>query len=294
MDPKRILTFRAVAQERSFSRAAKQLWISQPSVSQQVALLEREIGTKLIDRGAGGFRLTEAGETLLVHADAIADRLELATTQLGELQHELRAELQLGAFPTALAAFVPSAVMLLRQREPGLRVRVEEVTPSNLASRFSRGNLHIAVSYQDTTQARRELDGAERVDLLQDTFWLALPTRHRLAGGSSPLALEALADEDWIVPSADGFVVKACRAAKFEPRIVSVTADPLAMRGLVAQGLAIAMIPSLLSQAYAGIALRPLAGPVPTRDVFALLPPGGRHPLAHEVVKALLDTAAEF
>jgi DNA-binding transcriptional LysR family regulator len=108
------------------------------------------------------------------------------------------------------------------------------------------------------------------------------------------VALSELADEDWIVPSAEGFIVQACRDAGFEPRVVSVTSDPLAMRGLVAQGLAVAMVPSLLSQAYAGVALRPLDGDVPRRDVFALLPPGGRHPLAEEVVTALADAAAGF
>jgi len=294
MDPKRVLTFRAVARERSFSRAAKQLWLSQPSVSQQVALLERELGTKLLERGAGGLRLTTAGEVLLVHADAIADRFELAATQLAELADSGRAELQLGAFPTALAGFVPAAVLLLRSRDPELRVMLNEVTPSNLAARFSRGDLHVAVSYQDANQPRRELDGAQRIDLLRETFLLALPPEHRLAGGSSAVALSALADEEWIVPSPDGFVVQACRESGFEPRVVSLTGDPLAMRGLVAQGLAIAMVPSLLSHAYDGIPLRPLTGAVPARDVYALLPPGGRHPLADLVVQALMDAAAAF
>ena len=78
MDPRRVLTFRAVAHQRSFSRAARELALSQPSVSNQVASLEREIGTRLLDRRPGGLRLTREGEVLLGHADAIAERFALA------------------------------------------------------------------------------------------------------------------------------------------------------------------------------------------------------------------------
>ena len=72
MDSRRLLTFRTVAHERSFSRAAETLSLSQPSVSHQIALLETEIGVRLLDRGRGGLRLTRAGEVLLEHADHVA------------------------------------------------------------------------------------------------------------------------------------------------------------------------------------------------------------------------------
>ena len=80
MDPRRVLTFRQVAHERSFSGAARTLSLTQPSVSHQIAQLERELGGKLLERGPGGPRVTPAGEALLVHADAIAERFALAET----------------------------------------------------------------------------------------------------------------------------------------------------------------------------------------------------------------------
>src|SRR5688572_22995836 len=103
MDPKRVLTFRAVAHQRSFSRAARELALSQPSVSNQVASLEREIGARLLERAPGGLRLTSEGEILLEHADAIAERFELAKEQLAAAAEGQRARLRIGAFPTALA-----------------------------------------------------------------------------------------------------------------------------------------------------------------------------------------------
>src|SRR5688572_27413054 len=124
MEPRRVLTFRAVARERSFSRAAEALALSQPSVSNQVALLEREIGARLLERAPGGLRLTREGEILLEHADAIAERLALAGTQLAAVAQGERARLRIGAFPSALAGLVPAAIARLRDAHPDTKVAV--------------------------------------------------------------------------------------------------------------------------------------------------------------------------
>jgi len=84
-DPRRLLTFQAVARHGSFSRAAAALARSQPAVSHQVGALERELGTTLLVRGRAGAVLTAAGELLLVHADALAERLALADVQMDAL-----------------------------------------------------------------------------------------------------------------------------------------------------------------------------------------------------------------
>jgi len=135
MDPKRVLTFRAVASHRSFTRAAEELALSQPSVSHQVAALEQEIGARLIDRRPGGLQLTPAGALLLEHADAIAVRFDLAALQLAEIAGDERSLLRIGAFPTALAGLVPSAVAEVRAAHPDARVTVEESAADELPER---------------------------------------------------------------------------------------------------------------------------------------------------------------
>src|SRR3954467_12764860 len=124
LDPRRLLTFRAVAREGSFSRAATALHRSQPAVSHQVAALERELGTALLVRGRAGATPTPAGALLLAHADALAARLELAGTQMDALVARGRRTLRLGAFPTALATIVPAAAAALRAGEPDVDVAV--------------------------------------------------------------------------------------------------------------------------------------------------------------------------
>jgi DNA-binding transcriptional LysR family regulator len=288
------MTFRAVAHERSFSRAAEQLALTQPSVSHQVALLETEIGVRLLDRGRGGLRLTRPGQVLLEHADHVAWRLRLADAQIADFAGEHREQVRLGSFPTALAGFVPSAVARLRRAHGELRVLLSEVTPSTLEPRVLSGEFDVAVSYQEATTERREFPGAQRIDLLQDTFLVGLPATHRLAGPAGPVSLAQLAEDDWIVASREGFLVQACRDAGFEPHVVAVTSDPLATRGLVARGIGVGWVPSLLIGGYGGIAIRPVKDPIRRRDIYALLPPGDRHPLAGRVLDTLIATAAEF
>jgi DNA-binding transcriptional LysR family regulator len=291
MDPRRLLTFRAVAHERSFSRAARELALSQPSVSNQVAALEREVGVRLLEREPGGLRLTPEGAILLEHADAIAERLDLARTQLAAAADAYRARLRIGAFPTALAGLIPAAIDRVRLEHPQIKVNVDEGPAEDLAARVRSGELHLAVAFQDTAVPREHPAGLERRDLMEERFMVALSRDHPLARNEA-VALADLADDDWTAARTDGLIVTACRTAGFEPHLVSITHDQLAIRALIARGLAVTLTPQLLADAFADLALRPIAGPSPTRDVYVLLPPGGRHPLVAPTVEALHAIAA--
>jgi DNA-binding transcriptional LysR family regulator len=283
MDPRRMLTFRAVAHERSFSAAARTLALTQPAVSQQVAALEKEVGARLLDREPGGLKLTHAGTVLL----ALADGLALARTQLAELSGDER--LRVGAFPSALAALVPKAVA----RSASAQVLVEEGSTPELAERVRRGELHLAVGFQDAAQPRREHEGTVREDLAREPFVVALWPEHPLAELEA-VPLDALADAPWVAPSTDGVIARACQAAGFDPRLLMLSRDAMANRALVAEGLAVTLMPKLLAREFGGIVVRPVKGAGPERDLYALLPPGGRHPLAEPTLHALREVASEL
>jgi DNA-binding transcriptional LysR family regulator len=287
MDPRRVLTFRAVAHARSFTRAATELSLSQPSVSQQVAALEREVGAPLLERRPGGLELTPAGEILLAHADAIAERFTLAGAQLAELAERERSRLRLGAFPSALAGLVPDALARLRDAEPFMEVTVDEATTDAMPGRVASGELHLALTFQDAAGPRREPEGLERVDLVREAFFVAVAHEHPLSGRASVELLD-FADDNWTMPSREGILMRACRAAGFEPRVTSIMREHSAIRALVRRGLAVTLAPELLAQAFDGVALVPLRGG-PSRDVYALLPPGRRHPLATATLAALRE-----
>jgi DNA-binding transcriptional LysR family regulator len=173
-------------------------------------------------------------------------------------------------------------------------VLISDVTSSTLEPRFLKGEFDVALGFQDATTERQELPGSKRIDLFQESFLVGLPPKHRLARSRGRVSLAQLAKDDWIVPSTEGFLIQACRDAGFEPRIVATTSDPLATRSLIARGLGVGWVASLLAGDYAGVAVRTVTDPIRRRDIYALLPPGDRHPLAKPVVEALIEAAAQL
>jgi DNA-binding transcriptional LysR family regulator len=291
LDPRRLLTFRAVARQGSFSRAAEALHRSQPAVSHQVGALERELGTALLVRGRAGTVPTPAGELLLAHADALAARLALAGTQIDAFVAGERGTLSVGAVPSALATVVPAAAAALRAREPGLEVAIQEGRVDALAGAVQAGCLDAAVCFQDASAPRREHDALRRIELGEEPMRAMLPATHRLAARKR-IALRDLAGETWMAPARDGLLVDACRAAGFEPRIAIVTADPLAARAIAAAGLAVSLTPRLMARVpLPGIATPSLGASAPRRALYAVVPEAGAHPLAGALVRALRAAA---
>jgi DNA-binding transcriptional LysR family regulator len=288
MDPRRLLTFREVARQGSFSRAAEALSLTQSAVSQQVAALERQLGTRLLDRRPNGLMLTSPGEQLLEHAGAIADRLTLADAQIAEEVAAERRELRVGAFPSALATIVPDAVSALLGRVPDLHVSVIEGRTDALARGVRDGSLHLAVAFQDAHAARREHPGTRRHDLFTEPMVAALPPQHRLRS-RDPIALRDLADDPWTVPSRDGLIARACARAGFSPRIAYLSSDPLSIRAIIAAGLAVSLTPRLLAPHLHGVHITTVHDQPAQRDVYALLPDTGARTIDEQLIAALAD-----
>jgi len=163
----------------------------------------------------------------------------------------------------------------------------------DLPQRVRTGDLHLALGFEDTARPHELPPDLERHDLLRERFMVALPPGHRFADRPA-IRIGDLSDDDWTAALSDGLIVRTCRAAGFTPNLVSITHDQLAIRALILRGLAVTLAPELLAEAFSGIALRPIAGAGPARDVYALLPPGGRHPLVAPLLDALAATAAEL
>ena len=284
LDPRRVLTFRQVAHERSFSRAAARLSLTQPAVSQQIRALELQLGAALIDRRRGLFELTPAGELLLEHADALHERLQLAEAQLGETTADTRRRLRLAAFPSALATLVPAAIARLRT-EVELEVSAVQGSTEEVVAAVRDGRVHLALCFQDAAEPRREHAGTKRIDLLEEPMLATLGLDHRLAHRKR-IRLAELADEPWLAAVPDGLIVRACRAAGFEPRLAYMTEDPLAINSFVAAGLAVTLTSRLLASYFRDTAVIPLSSGAPRRLIYAVAPPGVTHPLTDAFVNA--------
>jgi DNA-binding transcriptional LysR family regulator len=247
LDPRRLRVLREVASRGSFSAAAAALSFTQSAVSQQVAALERETGTRLIERGVRPVRLTDAGRALMAHAEAVLAHLDEAEQELGELAGLRRGRLRLAGFPTAVETLVPRAVARFHQRHPDVALTVLDDHGQGLVPRLARWELDLALIYEHEALPEPDVE-LERTHLLDDPFDLAVPDGHPLAGRAS-VALEELADETWIggAPgSAYGAIARhCCRAAGFEPRFAFGSDNYNAVQAFVAVGLGIALLPHL-------------------------------------------------
>src|SRR5262245_7135094 len=184
LDPRRLLTFREVARLRSFSEAARVLSLTQPAVSQQIRALELQLGERLIERRRGLFELTESGRLLLAHAEFLAERLQLAETQLAETRAHVSARLRLGAFPSALATLVPRAVKRVRSSGREFELTVTEGGTDDLVAQVRAGELHVALCFRSAGDEPREDVGTRRHDLFEEPMVAVLPRSHRLASRS--------------------------------------------------------------------------------------------------------------
>ena len=226
MDPRRVLTFRAVAHERSFSRRGARAALTQPAVSQQVAALEREVGARLLDREPGGLELTRAGRGRCSRTPTRSPSgFALASAQLAELR-AARARLRIGAFPSALAALVPQASRAARRsRRRGAASRRADARARPSGS--ARGELHLARRLPGRGASRgASTTGTERRDLLQRAVpgrARARPPARRARRGPARRARRGAAGS---APSGDGLIARACRAAGFEMRLVDDLARP--------------------------------------------------------------------
>src|ERR671931_1066143 len=129
LDVKRLRVLREVATHGSFSAAAEALSYTQSAVSQQIAALEREAGTKLVERNARGIRLTDAGEAVVRHTDAVMANLAEAEAELEAIAGLRGGRVRLASFQTAGSAPLPQALAAFRRRHPGVELSMIEAEP---------------------------------------------------------------------------------------------------------------------------------------------------------------------
>lgn len=293
LDVRRLRVLREVAQTGSFSAAAESLAFTQPAVSRQIATLEAEAGTRLVERSARGVRLTQAGELLVGHADAILDRLTAAENQLEALNSLEGGRLHLGATATANATLIPLAIRAFDAEYPAVHLRLDEALTAELIDRVAAGELDLAIV---ANPERYDLPGEIVIDhLMDDPQHLALARDHPLADAPE-IRMADLRDEVWI-EGRDSACAEPLRiaaaAAGFEPKICFESAQWLGKQGLVAAGVGITLIPTLaLATVREDIVLRSLTD-APRRSISIATLGCGYEAPAVEPMRAVLRRVAE-
>ena len=300
LDVRRLRVLKEVAARGSFSAAAESLAYTQSAVSQQIAALEREAGTQLVERTARGVHLTDAGRVLVRHAEGILQRLADAEAELEAMAGLRGGRLRLVAFPSAGGSIMPEAVASFRAKHPAVEVTLAPAEPDEAIEALRGGEADIGLTIE-TTWFEPGDDGLLRTHLLDDPMYLVLPAGHPAAKRKN-LRLQELADASWILGSADAscpdsaILLRACNAAGFEPTIAFQSDDYNAIQGFIATGMGVSLIPDLaLTTVRNDVVVRSLGPKAPFRRISAITTEGGFcSPAKQAMLEILVETAGDW
>lgn len=252
--------FVSVAEHRSVTRAARELHIAQQSLSQQITVLERAVGSRLFDRDTRGTRLTGTGRLFLPEARAVLTRADRALATLGRA-----ARGEIGALSVAFLAstanyMLPPVVRAFRDRYPDVELTTDDVGIARLVAGLHDG------SYDAAFTRPPLIDDLETEILIREPTCAVLPEDHPLAG-QAKLDLAELAGEPWVLtprtswPPWHAKYDEDFRAAGYEPRVVQRAATVPNLLGLVAAGVGVTRLArSARSLRASGVAFVPLSG----------------------------------
>ncbi|MGW0866729.1 MULTISPECIES: LysR family transcriptional regulator [Streptomyces] len=294
LDVRRLQVLRAVVTSGTVTAAAAHLGYTPSAVSQQVAALEKQAGTALLERIGRGVRPTAAGLLLTEHAALISSAVAQAESALADLRAGRTGLLSVRYFATAGSTLVAPALARLRAEHPGVRVDLELTDPEDPFQEVARGRADLAVVVQARDRAG---DGFRLVHLLDDPYAAVLPLGHPLAG-KEVVDLHELAGEQWVGSEPPGPclepVIDSCAAAGFSPDFVIQSEDYATAQGFVAAGLGVGLMPGLgLRNQHPGVVVRPVRNPEPVRVISAAVRETAlEQPALRGLLDALRDAAA--
>ncbi|QKW30470.1 LysR family transcriptional regulator [Streptomyces similanensis] len=257
--------FVAVAETRHFTRAAELVHVAQPSLSQQIKALERELGADLFLRARGNIALTDAGEALLPLARRILADADTARHEVQELAQLRRGRVRLGATPSVCTGLLPDVLRAFHDRYPGVHLLVEESGSHDLVRHLARGALDLALVVLPLPTPSPALTTVEL--LREDLVVVSSPEAPAPGGAGRRTVRIADLEGERLVMFRHGYdlrelTVAACRAEGFEPEFAVEGGEMDAVLGFVRAGLGVAVVPRMVAaRAGRGVRVTALARP---------------------------------
>ncbi|PTM93870.1 DNA-binding transcriptional LysR family regulator [Streptomyces sp. VMFN-G11Ma] len=257
--------FVAVAETRHFTRAADLVHVAQPSLSQQIKALERELGADLFLRARGNITLTDAGEALLPLARRILADADTARHEVQELVQLRSGRVRLGATPSVCTGLLPDVLRAFHDRYPGIRLLIEEGGSHDLVRELARGALDLALVVLPLPTPSPALTTVEL--LREDLVVVSSPESPAPGGPGRRTVRIADLEGERLVMFRHGYdlrelTVAACRAEGFEPDFAVEGGEMDAVLGFVRAGLGLAVVPRMVAaRSGRGLRVTPLARP---------------------------------
>jgi DNA-binding transcriptional LysR family regulator len=304
LDLHRLRLLKEFAARGTIAGTAAVLGYTPSAVSQQLAALEREAGTALLDRSARRAELTDAGRRLAGHAERILAMVEEAETDLSARAAEPAGRVVATAFPSAAVAFAPALARSLRAH-PGLTLVLRQTPAREGLGQVRSGAVDVAIVDDWTGRLADEIEGMGAggailtcVHLVRDQLVLVVPRAHRAAGPGQPVDLRALRHEPWLAAPASEpsrqAVDRLLAAVGVVPPVLSEFEGMSTIVSLVARGIGIAILPRLVIAAgERRVAVRELPhGLDLARDIYAVTRTASvRRPSVAVIVTALRAAA---
>jgi LysR family transcriptional regulator, hydrogen peroxide-inducible genes activator len=270
MELQQLRYFCAIADTGSFTRAAQQTHVSQPSLSQQIRKLEDELGARLIDRLGRNVQLTELGRSFLPRARAILRDLEAARTDVVERKASISGPIALGVIPTIAPYFLPPVLATFSRKYPEVRVTVvEEITPL-LLEKLRAGTMDVAIAALPLPGRPHDF---QSFPLRVEKLFAVLPKQHSLAKRRA-VSLGELQDDPFVLLR-DGHCFRetafaACKRARVNPKIIFESGQFSSILSMVSAGLGVSIVPAMAVEKRVGCLYIPLADERAERTIGAV------------------------
>ncbi|UHA73014.1 LysR family transcriptional regulator [Paenibacillus sp. 481] len=245
-----------IAQERNFSRAAEKLHIAQPSLSQQLSKLEKEIGVLLFQRTTNSVELTHAGSVFVERAQKIVDSIEQLKNEMSDISQTKTGKVVIGTMPITGSHILPHVLPQFHKRYPEIElVLSEESTTVNLEKMTAQGKNDLCLISLPLVEPSLAYE-----PVVDEEIVLAVPPEHPLAAGvgnghtrATEISLSELRNEPFVLlKRGQGFrqlTIDLCREAGFEPRVVFESSNIETVQSLVAAGMGLSLVPSFIASA---------------------------------------------
>ncbi|MDO3678099.1 LysR family transcriptional regulator [Paenibacillus ehimensis] len=243
-----------IAIDKNFSRAAEKLHIAQPSLSQQLSKLEKELGVLLFQRTTNSVEVTYAGTRFVEKAQKILDMVEQLKQEMEDISQMRRGKLVVGSLPITGAHVLPLVLPVFQERYPEIDIVLVEETTSNLEQLTASGQADISLLSLPLID-----DSLDYEPVIEEEIVLAVPPQHPLAarltdGANKTVDIAELREEPFIaLKRGQGFrqiAIELCNDAGFTPNIVFESSNIETVQSLVAAGMGIAFIPRMLLRGW--------------------------------------------
>jgi LysR family hydrogen peroxide-inducible transcriptional activator len=271
MELQQLRYFCAIADTGSFTRAARQTHVSQPSLSQQIRKLEDELGVRLIDRLGRNVQLTELGRSFLPRARAVLRDLEAARSDVVERKASISGPIAVGVIPTIAPYFLPPILAAFTRKYPEARVTVVEETTPLLLEKLRAGAMDVAIAALPLQARSHEF---QSYPLKIEKLFAVLPKQHTLAKRRT-VSLGELQDDSFVLLR-DGHCFRetafaACKRARVNPKIVFESGQFSSILSMVSAGLGVSIVPAMAVEKRAGCRYIPVADERAVRTIGAVV-----------------------